>query len=252
MLIIDKNNKGIKMSIKSKINFIIDIFMFFIMAAIIGLGFLMKYILIPGKERWLKYDRNVDLSFLGLDRHEWGAIHLILGFILIGLLILHIIFHWKTIVCFFSRYISARLLRISIISIIISLCFIFLLFPFFIIVEVTELEKGYSRKSRKIVDDKITILNNDSADNKKFKASKANAFLKDIEHNHLKYDIDIKGYMTLAEICNKFKIPSEYLKQKLNLPPGTSGQIKVSWLRKKYQFRMSDIKKYIVEYNNDN
>ena len=57
---------------KSKLNLIIDVFMLLCMAAIAGIGFLIKYVLVPGFRRWEIYDRNVDLSFWGMDRYEWG------------------------------------------------------------------------------------------------------------------------------------------------------------------------------------
>ena len=75
---------------KTKINFTIDSLMLIVMMAIAGIGFLMKFILIPGKERWLVYGTNVELYWLGLDRHEWGTIHLWLGYILLFLLVLWI------------------------------------------------------------------------------------------------------------------------------------------------------------------
>ena len=55
-----------------------------------GIGFLMKFVLIPGKERFAVYGRNVDLFFLGFDRHEWGTLHLWLAFALIALMAVHI------------------------------------------------------------------------------------------------------------------------------------------------------------------
>ncbi|MEJ5330464.1 MAG: hypothetical protein WHT07_09960 [Desulfobaccales bacterium] len=57
---------------RAKLNFVIDALMFLCMAAIAGLGFLMKYVLVPGRETPLLYGRRVDLFFLGLDRHAWG------------------------------------------------------------------------------------------------------------------------------------------------------------------------------------
>lgn len=50
---------------KSKLNFVIDAFMFLVLMAMAGLGFLMNYILLPGKDRWVKYGRNVDLTLWG-------------------------------------------------------------------------------------------------------------------------------------------------------------------------------------------
>ena len=97
---------------KSKVSFVIDALMFLCMMAIAGIGFLMKFVLIPGKERWVKYGRNVDLYLLGMDRHEWGTIHLVIGFILLGLLVLHIILHWKMILAMYHRFIGLSLIHI--------------------------------------------------------------------------------------------------------------------------------------------
>ena len=66
---------------KSTINFIIDVLMFICMAAVAGIGFLIKYTLISGRESWIVYGDKVDLYFLGIYRHEWGTIHLIIGFV---------------------------------------------------------------------------------------------------------------------------------------------------------------------------
>ena len=93
---------------KPKLNFTISALMFLVMMAMAGLGFLMKYVLIPGKDRWVKYGRNVDLTLFGLDRHQWGSIHLYLGLTLLGLLALHIILHWHQIVGLFHRLITPR------------------------------------------------------------------------------------------------------------------------------------------------
>ena len=91
---------------KAKLNFVIDALMFLCMAAIAGLGFLMKYVLLPGRESTIKYGRRVELSLLGLDRHDWGAIHLYLGFFLLTLLMLHIVLHWQMIPGLFAKLVA--------------------------------------------------------------------------------------------------------------------------------------------------
>ena len=82
---------------KSNVNFVIDALMFFCMSAIAGIGFLMNDVLISGRETWEEYGSNIELEFLWMDRHTWGDIHLFFGIILLGLLALHIILHWKMI-----------------------------------------------------------------------------------------------------------------------------------------------------------
>ncbi len=132
---------------KPKLNFIIDALMFLVMMAMAGLGFLMKYVLIPGKSRWVKYGRNVDLTLLSWDRHDWGDLHLYLGFTLLGLLILHIILHWKQIVGLFQRFIPPE--RRTLVLLIFVLLAVFLIcFPFVISPEVGELGRGLGRIHR--------------------------------------------------------------------------------------------------------
>jgi len=135
------------MADKPKLNFTIDVLMFLVMMAMAGLGFLMKYILIPGKERWVKYGRNVDLTLFGMDRHDWGSIHLYLGFTLLGLLILHIILHWKQIVGLFCRCITPER-RTVLLLVFVLLAVILIYFPFLISPEVQELGRGGGRLHR--------------------------------------------------------------------------------------------------------
>lgn len=115
---------------KPTLNFIINALMFFCMSAITGIGLLIKYTLISGQEQISKYGRNDKLLLLGLNRHEWGEIHLIIGFILIGLLILHIILHWKVIKSVYERlcYKKPALKIFSIVFF--TICFLFLILPF--------------------------------------------------------------------------------------------------------------------------
>lgn len=123
---------------KGRWNFYIDILMFFCMAAIAGLGFLMKYVLLPGKEAWASYGKKVDLTWLGLDRHAWGAIHLYLGFVLLGLLVLHLVLHWQLIVSLWQKYVPAGRFRSWATVAFLLICGLLFLLPFFIRPEVAD------------------------------------------------------------------------------------------------------------------
>ncbi len=98
--------KAVKVIRKPILNFIINASMTLCMSAIIGIGFLIKYTLISGQERWDVYGRNVELYLFGMDRHQWGMLHLILAFVLLGLLLLHIVFHWKIITNVYKKIIK--------------------------------------------------------------------------------------------------------------------------------------------------
>ena len=117
---------------KPKLNFVIDALMFLTLMAIAGLGFLMKYILPPGREVWARYGRNMDLTWLGLDRHDWGSVHLYLAFTLLSLLVIHLILHWSIIVGLFARLIPnpKSRHRVALVFLLVSLLLIY--FPFLI------------------------------------------------------------------------------------------------------------------------
>jgi Domain of unknown function (DUF4405) len=117
---------------KPQINFLIDALMFLCVMALAGLGLLMKYIMPPGRELWVKYGSNPELSWLGWDRHDWGDIHLYLAIAFLILLLFHIILHWNQILGLFHRWVPNPRwrTRIAMVFLLISLLLIF--FPFLI------------------------------------------------------------------------------------------------------------------------
>ncbi|UMB60704.1 DUF4405 domain-containing protein [Lutibacter sp. A80] len=114
---------------KPTLNFIINAFMFFCLCAITSTGLLIKYRLVSGQEQIIKYGNKVQLSLFGMDRHDWGEIHLIIGYILIGLLLLHIILHWKiTLNVYKKLYQKKPAIRLIIFPFII-ICFLIIIIP---------------------------------------------------------------------------------------------------------------------------
>jgi hypothetical protein len=90
---------------KSKVNLVIDALLLLCIAAIAGIGLLMRNVLIPGYKRWDIYGRNVELYFWGLDRHQWGTVHFVIALLFIALLVLHIVLHWSMILGIYRRLI---------------------------------------------------------------------------------------------------------------------------------------------------
>lgn len=146
---------------KAKLNFAIDALMSLCMMAIAGLGFLMKYILLPGRESTIKYGRKVDLFFLGLDRHDWGAVHLYLGFLLLALLVLHIVLHWNMIPGLFAKLIADSGKRWRIGLVYVAVAAVLLLFPFLINLKVEEAGAGQGRRSGVQIDIGRAVANAD-------------------------------------------------------------------------------------------
>src|SRR3989339_1428248 len=96
---------------KSKVNLIINTLMFLCVMAIAGIGLLIKYVLLPGKETAAVYGRKVDLFLFGMDRHAWGTIHFIIACVFLGLLTAHIVLHWNMIVSVYRRLIGSAVAR---------------------------------------------------------------------------------------------------------------------------------------------
>jgi hypothetical protein len=243
---------------KTKINFIIDAVMFILMGILAGLGLLIKYVLLSGTERWLKYERNVELTFWGLDRHQWGAIHLWIAIALTALLVLHIILHWSMIVCLYKKLMGNKTSRIVCGSVFSVLTLFLVVFPFLIHVDVNEMASGRERfeaehrtvePKNKIVDEQVEIKKEMET---KTKTEPVQLIVAeedhDGHHHHIDSTIEVKGYNTLKEISDLYGVPCIYLKNKLNLPESVSNTSKLGNLRKQYGFKMSDIELIIYNY----
>lgn len=122
-----KNNVG-----NNTLNLIVDTFLLLLLLLMAGVGFLMKYTLLSGEDRMALIGKSTDLEFLGMTRHEWGDIHLIISLIFLALLLLHIILHWTCIECFFRNKIPNRSVRITLAVTTIIFILLTLLGPFFI------------------------------------------------------------------------------------------------------------------------
>jgi hypothetical protein len=258
---------------KSNLNFLIDAIMFMILLTIAGLGFLMKYVLIPGEQRWVKYGENVDLSFWGLDRHQWGSVHTVLGYIFLGLLVLHILLHWKWIVVIYHRLVDNTVLRYALGGTFVLASLILLTSSFFISPRVQRYTRGRGNYGKMVhvapefsvatrtdsnrvhpirqtparskrTDNNGTVKTPAAADSLQEEAE----VLQDKSH-HSENSHQIRGYMNLAAISNRYGVPIDHLIDKLELPSDVSSQERLGWLRRKYSFKMSDIGIIIDEYN---
>ena len=130
---------------KSMFNLVLDGLMLLCLAAIAGIGLLMKFVLVAGYRRWEIYDQNVSLSFFGMDRHQWGEIHFAIGIVFLALLVLHIILHWSMIVTIYRRLIPSRPARWIVALIFVCIVVFLFAFSYFVKPEVTEQGRGQGR-----------------------------------------------------------------------------------------------------------
>lgn len=235
---------------KPKLNLSIDILMFVLMIPIAGIGFLIKYVLVPGFERNDIYGRDVELYYWGIDRHQWGTIHLILSFVLLFLLLLHIIFHWKQIVGIFKKMVPIKALRIILSSLLVVFTFIFGITPFFLTPEIEEgishhvhnNEKGkgyyseerqYKNRTEAVIEEKQeVVLTDDKQKNHE-----------NHQHEH-RSEMVIYGSMTINEVAKKYNIPAQELAKSINVPAGNFDE-RLGRLKRRYAFQLSDLRGYI-------
>ncbi|MBN2213620.1 MAG: DUF4405 domain-containing protein [Bacteroidales bacterium] len=240
---------------KTKINLVIDAMMLLVLMAIAGLGFLIKYVLIPGYKRNAKYPEDVELYYMGLTRHEWGRIHLILGFILLFLLLLHIILHWNTIVCIFRNMFSNEAIRRFTAVFFGMVCLLFLLAPLVMKPEVVSLSRNHiHRKALYQFPEKKPVNGhgNEPAQMKEQQLIEdVNKGRTEKSTEHRQSEIEIYGHMSLNEIAARYNVDVTALAETLNIPSSQSDS-RIGRLKKQYGFRNSEIREVILKISNQN
>lgn len=234
---------------KANLNLIIDGVLLVLMGLLTGIGLLIKYVLLSGEDRWIKYGKNVNITFLNMDRHQWGKIHLIVAIVLIAFLILHIIFHWNMIVCLCKNLISNKVVRILLVVSFTIATIGLIVFPFFIKTTIGDLESGKARFK-----DHIEHVNSDSLRNAKNRKLDENHVATKIEekhndgHHNIDPDIEVKGFMTIQEVSDKYGVPCAKIKEALDISVSTPNSSKLGHLKKQYNFKMSDVELIIANH----
>ena len=249
-----------KKSNRNRLNFIIDILLFINLALLMGIGFLVKYVLISGEKKWMLYGRNEEFLFMGFDRHQWGTIHLITGILFFIFLLLHLIFHWDMIKCLFNKYLPKTGVKIAIISLCLVLFVSLVVIPFFVTPESTGVFKGRGRLSTATAPSTtespqnagIIMAEQEHAPAKKTETAATEKLHKN-EKNHAGYeDIHVRGYMQLNEVAANYDVSATKIKKELGLPAAVSDQERLGRLKKRYSFTMSDVKEVIANCRDEN
>jgi len=224
-----------------KFNLLIDLLLTLALALIAGIGFLIKYILPPGRERILKYGDNKDLFFLGWDRHQWGSTHLIVAFVMLGLLLLHILLHWKTLLCLVRKAVPSAWLRRTLWLIIGVLCLVFFLFAFFISPEQRQAGDFLHRNIHSpLAQPRIHSIPR-GLETEKETRSAENMPDHGQGQRHLEEDhSSLNGRMTLAEAAARFGLTMIEVTKRLGLPADADPLETLGRLRKTHGFTMQE------------
>ena len=76
--------------------YVSDVLAFWVTMPLITTGILIHYVLPPGSGG--RHAGSAALEVWGLSRHDWGAIHLVLAFAMIALILTHLVLHGRWIV----------------------------------------------------------------------------------------------------------------------------------------------------------
>jgi hypothetical protein len=192
---------------RSNQNLIIDITTFIAFVLVTTTGVLMKYLLPPGSGH--------HTTIWGMDRHEWGDIHFWMCVVLLGLLAVHLILHWKWIVCMIRgrpREESGARVAIGIVGLIALIAIA--VSPIVSPVEIDESGYGKGKQAHESTSDEISI----------------------------------RGSMTLGEIEQQTGVPAAYIIQELGLPEDTPLDSQTGRLRRSYGIEMDDVRRVVREY----
>jgi len=140
--------REIRVKNRNNLNLLIDALLFTSLAALAGIGWLIKFTLPPGRDRILKYGENREFFFLGWDRHQWGTIHLVVALVMLGLLVLHLVFHWKVILGLARNAVPSRSLRLALTGGLILTCAVLFMAAFVVQPEKSETDDFLYRNAR--------------------------------------------------------------------------------------------------------
>ncbi len=224
---------------KSKLNLGIDVMLFLLMLLVAGIGLLIKYVLVPGAQRNELYGSDVELELFGLARHDWGRIHFIASLVFMALLILHILFHWKMVVCIFKRMVPNKPLRMVASWLLAFATIFFIAFPLLVKPEIVEREPlNRNQQAAKGTTEPVDRNIENNADSLHYSDHDAHAVY------------EINGSQTLEFIATKYGVPVSSLAADLNIPVSKAGE-KLGRLKKQYSFTMDDVRECISKIKRD-
>jgi hypothetical protein len=223
--------------------------MLIVFIAVAGLGFLMKYVLLPGYKINELYNSNTELFFWGLNRHQWGTVHLYLAFPLILLLILHIILHWAMITSIFRQLIPGQTAQIVFLAFFGVFSIFLALAPLYVKPEIVQLQRKNNRNRVYEITSPYSLsspLENKLQDESALPAQETAVNKEEMVDSHNNHNkVDINGTMTLDEISVKYSINYEELARAISIPVNYANE-RLGRLRKRYGFHMDDIREYII------
>jgi hypothetical protein len=212
-------------------NFVIDIFSLLAFVIMAATGFLMRYTLPPGSGR--------GATVLGLDRHEWGGIHFWASVVLMVLLVVHLILHWRWIVAMVKgRKSETTVFRVTLSLVGVILLAVLLVAPFGMPVERTA--SAVSHEKQEVASEPLVTP---------AETEMSGPIPTETERGHNgPHDREVRGEMTLTEVSRVTGVPIAYLIEQLHLPTDADPSETVGRLGRRYGFSMTTLREVCDSY----
>jgi len=228
---------------RPSLNFLIDAVAFAAFAFLTTTGILTRYVLPPGSGRYA--------TLWGFDRHGWGDIHFWVAVALLGVLALHLVLHWRWVVCMVRGQRSdASGTRIALGAFgmlgLLGLVAAPLLAP----VERT----GQPRQSSRSPAPAITAPQS-PAEAAHAPLRREGVQVPQGAHERLPApdsetpDTEaIRGSMTLREVSESTAVPLDHLITQLGLPLGFDPDERIGRIRQRYDISPADVRRVVKDY----
>jgi hypothetical protein len=260
MIIMNKNNW----------KYLIDTLLFICIFGLAFIGILMAFFLAEGPTV-----NDQSKYFLGLHRHQWGDIHLILSLAFIGLTVIHLILAWNWVKAQARRMFKNKAPLIISLTLLVSILTIFIFWAF--MPKNSPVYSNYGRRSGEFGRIGITEKTPQAATPDPYPSASKQQNTKTqkpkktkeknlesrsvlppqedpsehdtkIVHGRLEEEasgIIITGQMCLKDIEKKTGISTQTIIQALGLPANVSELDHLGRLRKKYGFSIQELRDFI-------
>ena len=232
---------------KNKLNLLLDAVLLLLTAGLAGGGFLVYYVLVPGREAKTIYGHYAELKFWGLSRFEWADIHLILCFIFLAVLFLHIVLHWKMLINMMKTCFRRTRYHRPIIFLLIFMTLGIMILPFFIQPEIQRRmpESSLHINGQSIIAPEQSVQKLNINSGQQINNSQSST-LSAVERHEHEVEIDVNGKQTVREACIQHGITPKDLCSVLNIP-GDAKNERLGRIKRKYNLTMPHIKEVIAQ-----
>ena len=228
------------------LNFLIDVVAFIAFAFLTTTGVLSRYMLPPGSGRYA--------TLWGLNRHGWGDLHFWVAVVLLGVLALHLVLHWRWILCIVrGQRTEASGTRVALGAVgligLVGLAAAPLLAP----VEhsgtprqASALPPSAMQAPRPMQSREPTEATHGSLSQTQPPPVPSSAQTRESIAPNTEA---IRGSMTLRQVAESTGVPIDRLVKQLGLPPGIDADERIGRLRRGYAISPDDVRQVVNEYH---